>query len=405
MDENGGPVQSNWNCLPGGKSSDGVAGDSPRLQGSKFSEPRSAASPRARAPIAWRIKDIDWVFIIKSQLWATAIITLIPVAMLGVIHWALKPRIRPFAIYDATISYPLRSDTIPAWVAIVIPFALMAISLCIGELILFKRVHRNITMALSTMLHFLIDIAVAFLFTIFMTELTKVATGVLRPDFLTLADCQPAASTTLTGQPLTIGASGTQSLLDFPCRADVKTQRNARQAFVSGHASTATVFAFYNCGYLLWCFFYRQRHSIMSHVVARKGKRGVWLKDFGQALAMYWVLIQICFGWGVGISRIIDNKHSTADVVGGFVLGAMFGLVFVLKAIPTAKYVVGQGPEFEMAYSQRLDSVHGAWESMAGPARGQGAGTNNVHPAPSAAHNEVPVPEQGHPQPGTLQMV
>jgi hypothetical protein len=123
--------------------------------------------------------------------------------------------------------------------------------------------------------------------------------------------------------------------------------------------------------------------------------------------------LQICFGWGIGISRIIDNKHSTADVVGGFVLGAMFGLVFVLKvsthrpilcfavnnpttpdcwhpahcvqAIPTAKYVVGRGerdqcgdvcksivrvfvawscdpsavigagPQFEMAYSQRLD--------------------------------------------------
>ena len=42
------------------------------------------------------------------------------------------------------------------------------------------QVHRNITMALSTMLHFFIDIVVAFLFTIFMTELTKVATGVLR---------------------------------------------------------------------------------------------------------------------------------------------------------------------------------------------------------------------------------
>jgi hypothetical protein len=57
-----------------------------------------------------------------------------------------------------------------------------------------------------------------------------------RPDFLTLADCQPVAGTTLTGQPLTIGASGSQSLLDFPCRASVKTQRNARQAFVSGAA-------------------------------------------------------------------------------------------------------------------------------------------------------------------------
>jgi hypothetical protein len=60
-----------------------------------------------------------------------------------------------------------------------------------------------------------------------------------RPDFLTLANCQPAAGTTLTGQPLTIGASGTQSLLEFPCRASVKTQRNARQSFVSGAAQLA----------------------------------------------------------------------------------------------------------------------------------------------------------------------
>jgi hypothetical protein len=39
--------------------------------------------------VAPQIRDIDWVFIVKSQLWATAIITLIPVAMLGVIHCEL----------------------------------------------------------------------------------------------------------------------------------------------------------------------------------------------------------------------------------------------------------------------------------------------------------------------------
>ena len=33
------------------------------------------------------------MFIIKSQLWATAIITLIPVAMLGVIHCELHLRV------------------------------------------------------------------------------------------------------------------------------------------------------------------------------------------------------------------------------------------------------------------------------------------------------------------------
>lgn len=46
-------------------------------------------------------------------------------------------------------------------------------------------------------------------------------------------------------------------------------------------------------GYFLWTLFYRDRRSVMSHVVARKGKTGVFLKDMGQALAMYWVLVQV----------------------------------------------------------------------------------------------------------------
>jgi len=358
-------------------------------KGGGSATPGSPASPRAsvhdRSPIKWHIRDIDWRFVIRSQLWGTALITIIPVVMLGVIHWAIKPRTRPYAIYDATISYPNRSDTIPAWVAIVIPFVLMIISLWIGEFILFKKVHRNVTMAVSTALHFFIDCAVAFLFTIFMTELTKVATGVLRPDFLELAQCNPLTPTTLGSEPLVIGQSGNAAKAAFPCRASTKTQQDARQAFVSGHASTATVFAFYHCGYFLWTLFYRNRRSVMSHIVRRRGKRGVFLKDLGQALGMYWVLVQICFGWGIGISRIIDNKHSTADVVGGFVLGAMIGLAFVMKAIPTAKYVVGRGPEFNMAHS--FDHRHGFLErpSDAHLAGGGGGGSSAPPMGPKPA--------------------
>lgn len=48
-------------------------------------------------------------------------------------------------------------------------------------------------------------------------------------------------------------------------------------------------------------------------------------------LRWYMGASQIMFGWFTGVSRIIDNKHSTADVVGGFILGAMIGLVFVFK--------------------------------------------------------------------------
>ena len=46
----------------------------------------SVLTAPARLP---QIKDIDWVFIFRSQLWATAVITLIPVAMLAVIHCKL----------------------------------------------------------------------------------------------------------------------------------------------------------------------------------------------------------------------------------------------------------------------------------------------------------------------------
>lgn len=53
---------------------------------------------------------------------------------------AIDPRLRPFAIYDATISFPDKGDTIPPWVATVVPFLLMLISLYIGEFILFKQV-------------------------------------------------------------------------------------------------------------------------------------------------------------------------------------------------------------------------------------------------------------------------
>lgn len=33
----------------------------------------------------------------------------------------------------------------------------------------------------------------------------------------------------------------------------------------------------------------------------------------------------------MGVSRYIDSKHNVSDIIGGFMLGAMIGLVFVLR--------------------------------------------------------------------------
>ena len=37
---------------------------------------------------------------------------------------------------------------------------------------------------------------------------------------------------------------------------------------------------------------------------------------------------------GVGVSRIIDNKHHASDVVGGAVLGGAIALLYFLRAVP-----------------------------------------------------------------------
>lgn len=61
----------------------------------------------------------------------------------------------------------------------------------------------------------------------------------------------------------------------------------------AGHASSATLFSFYNTGYFIWSLYFRHRRSVMGQFVARRGWRGVFLKDMGQSLGFYWVLAQV----------------------------------------------------------------------------------------------------------------
>ena len=61
----------------------------------------------------------------------------------------------------------------------------------------------------------------------------------------------------------------------------------------AGHASSATVFSFYNSGYFIWSLYFRHRRSVMGRFVERRGWAGVFLKDMGQSIGFYWVLAQV----------------------------------------------------------------------------------------------------------------
>lgn len=56
-------------------------------------------------------------------------------------------------------------------------------------------------------------------------------------------------------------------------------------------------------------------------------------QGLGLGLALYWCLLVLSWSFGVGLSRVFDNKHSTADVAAGWVLGALVGGVFSARAV------------------------------------------------------------------------
>lgn len=65
------------------------------------------------------------------------------------------------------------------------------------------------------------------------------------------------------------------------------------------------------------------------HASARYSK---WKEGIISTGALYLVLLFIGWAFGVGCSRVIDNKHHPADVVGGWLVGVGIGVLFAARA-------------------------------------------------------------------------
>ena len=189
---------------------------------------------------SWHIRDIDWCFCFRSQHYGTAFFALLIIIALGIIHWTAKPRQRPFFIYDASISYISGGDTVPAAAAVLVPFALLIISLVSFEFFIYRLENWHITNAVATAMHFLLDCVCAFATVECFTESTKMAAGRLRPDFF--QQCQPNAD--WTSGAVTLGVAHTVA-----CEA---SSVDGRKSFCSGHSSTSSVIAGCNICYLIW---------------------------------------------------------------------------------------------------------------------------------------------------------
>ena len=189
---------------------------------------------------SWRVRDINWSFAFRAQHYGTAFFSLFILIALALVHYLGQPKRRPFFLYDASISYVSGGDTVPAAVAVLIPFASLFISLCCYELWVYKLENWHITNAVATIMHFMLDSVCAFVTVECFTESTKLAAGRLRPDFF--QQCQPDAD--WTSGPALLGVQQSTQ-----CTSD---NFDGRKSFCSGHASSSSVLIGYNIVYLLW---------------------------------------------------------------------------------------------------------------------------------------------------------
>ena len=108
-----------------------------RMSGMRMSRDLEAALSEPLG--SWKFKDIDWKFVFEAQHYGTAVTTLAILVALCVVHWTLSATSRVYFVYDASISYVSPGDTVPAWVAVVVPLLCFLISLFAYELIVYRR--------------------------------------------------------------------------------------------------------------------------------------------------------------------------------------------------------------------------------------------------------------------------
>ena len=214
---------------------------------------------------------------------------------------AIAPRIRPIPfqriqsgeyIRNLVNNESFESDTISTLVLFLIS-ALLPFGL---QLIHVARTSKKTEDKLHTVCVYL----VGFGLTLLVTESIKSYVAYLRPSFYDL--CEPAADYTICT------AAGDSS--------------DARKSFPSGHASTAF------CGLSLFSKYLERTFGIESvREIAIENTALVIRCKTGSApkynrLYSILCLLPVALAIFIAASRVVDNKHFPADIVGGCVLGA-----------------------------------------------------------------------------------
>ena len=225
------------------------------------------------------------------------------------------PRVVPFYVNDASHWRPHRPNTVPS-----LTLFLVGLLVSLPIMVLYDYwVYTQRESRTAPWTHVLGYIS-AFGWTLMSTQWIKLWAGRLRPDFG--VRCLGSGFFPPSNYSALVITSNAQCALGGSSES---TLNHGRMSFVSGHSSTAMVFATY-----LAVFLTRRAQALHP-------PRARWLLVNGMyVLAM----VAVALGVAVCISRLVDNRHFPADVVGGGLLGAGYalGVFFMFDANVVVHY-------------------------------------------------------------------
>jgi membrane-associated phospholipid phosphatase len=260
----------------------------------------------------------DWVIYVY-----VAILGLIALIVLETVE--LPPR--EAYLNDADLWRSLNDDTIPMWL-VGIYMALLALLVLGIEWYVCNR--KDPARAWWVAVRMLVGYGMMCIFTAAVTTFLKVYVAEPRPDYLTR--CFGSSNV----PPLQYTTEMINSNAYCSPDADASLLKDGRQSWPSGHSSSALASAVFFLGFAFWRT--RQFSSL--------GKQLIWVA----------ASIPIMLSLLIGASRIVDNRHSTADVASGFLVGIVCAVIYLiplLSAVDQDYYSKGQDAK-EGPYSHVL---------------------------------------------------
>ncbi|XP_078488668.1 phospholipid phosphatase 1 isoform X1 [Ciona intestinalis] len=266
------------------------------------------------------VYDLICFFIFVIPLWVYNLLHVVPLNRFG------------YFCSDNSIRYPYRNSSISSVVLFVSGTVAYIISVCVVELLLYRRspktgntsvFHPLITNIYRSIGYFFIGACVNQ----FLTDIGKDAIGRPRPHFLDM--CQSNVTCTPTNQHVYIeNYVCTRTSHPLIPQSDFKKRMSdSRKSFPSGHASFSIYVAVFMVLYLEFRL-RSQRTRLVRHLI--------------QTGIVAWAVWVCC-------SRISDYKHRFSDVAGGLVIGT-------ITALMTFKLFF-QSTQCELNKCKRLDDV------------------------------------------------